>query len=747
MGTLVVCPVRRVKLFTKSNRSQVLASGEQAPNSAARKIKKVAPQGGPSLGLGRALPEKQYTNTALGRIQSFDEGGPVEQDENARVHEGEYVLPADDPRNPLNQDQLVAENKAPSAFGSVTPVTDKPRFQMKPSAQPSTSDFVPTTIEPRDTSKESATGIPRVPSDQAAGDDAFKVALQNHADLVQRNNVKNEAAKKGDLVTLGSAIIADRHVPTSTFDWAGEITPREVPSGAVQPREFHQNTAGGPLVSGAPTDDKGTQRDFAKMEFKARSQQYDKAIQDAYDRGDERTAHEQELAKRKFQDQNPWGSAGNHPGILGKVAHGLATAGNIAGDVFAPATMALIPGTDLNRRVKEGGLGSAINRDVESELHQAEAHKALGEDWEKSEPIYDTNPASDTYGQAIGQSFYNKANPSQTRDVMFGQTAATATPQGKAAGTAGNAPTPSYGKPQALSTPLAAQQIDQTNQQAADLYRQLNPDAKEVPNEWQLPKNSTEKQLENFSKMLDKQIDTQNKRAQQAQNEQDKKDSLALRKQLLEMQRQANQLATEQKNAKPAIGIDANGQRVGGSFGDLMKTAGVKNIELDAKSADDVTYRNMAKMVTDTRDYLRTLPKATDDDLTALNRIAADFSLHAFGTSVGGDYFNKMFNSEIYKDWEKRADKGDTSAKAAIQLANIYKMLSEDSIAYLTSVQQVKGMRGTGLIDKIEQAYITPSKNRNGNLDAADRFLTTLHAAEHGLTLQPTDTPIDWSLK
>lgn len=60
-----------------------------------------------------------------------------------------------------------------------------------------------------------------------------------------------------------------------------------------------------------------------------------------------------EKARALDQKQNPWGSAENHPGRLGKIAHVAARIGNIAGDIFAPETMALIPGTDLNKQWSE----------------------------------------------------------------------------------------------------------------------------------------------------------------------------------------------------------------------------------------------------------------------------------------------------------------------------------------------------------------------------------------------------------
>src|SRR6185312_16044344 len=55
-----------------------------------------------------------------------------------------------------------------------------------------------------------------------------------------------------------------------------------------------------------------------------------------------------------YDKEHPWGSAiSEHPGVLGKIFHGIAKAGNIAGDILAPGTMALIPGTDLNKTLQE----------------------------------------------------------------------------------------------------------------------------------------------------------------------------------------------------------------------------------------------------------------------------------------------------------------------------------------------------------------------------------------------------------
>ena len=70
-----------------------------------------------------------------------------------------------------------------------------------------------------------------------------------------------------------------------------------------------------------------------------------------------------QLQKVHWQQNNPWGTAENHPGNLGKVAHVFSNIGNIAGDIFAPDVMAHIPGTQMNREVKENELTHRLEQE------------------------------------------------------------------------------------------------------------------------------------------------------------------------------------------------------------------------------------------------------------------------------------------------------------------------------------------------------------------------------------------------
>lgn len=86
---------------------------------------------------------------------------------------------------------------------------------------------------------------------------------------------------------------------------------------------------------------------------------------------------ENKIARQADEKQNPWGTAENHPGLIGKLGHIAAKVGNIAGNVVAPETMANLPGTEANKAAQMATnvseLGKAQNRESESKLRGAQA--------------------------------------------------------------------------------------------------------------------------------------------------------------------------------------------------------------------------------------------------------------------------------------------------------------------------------------------------------------------------------------
>ena len=92
-----------------------------------------------------------------------------------------------------------------------------------------------------------------------------------------------------------------------------------------------------------------------------------------------------QLDRLRDEASHPWGTPENHPGFWGKVGHVLSRIGNVAGDIVAPGTMALIPGTDINRLERESALEERIGQEKgeeratakeksEEELRHAEAY-------------------------------------------------------------------------------------------------------------------------------------------------------------------------------------------------------------------------------------------------------------------------------------------------------------------------------------------------------------------------------------
>lgn len=74
-----------------------------------------------------------------------------------------------------------------------------------------------------------------------------------------------------------------------------------------------------------------------------------------------------ELERLEEQKAHPWGTAENHPGLLGKIGHVAGKIGNIALDVAAPSLALNIPGTDLNRLGQESELKKELAKRTAAE--------------------------------------------------------------------------------------------------------------------------------------------------------------------------------------------------------------------------------------------------------------------------------------------------------------------------------------------------------------------------------------------
>lgn len=84
--------------------------------------------------------------------------------------------------------------------------------------------------------------------------------------------------------------------------------------------------------------------------------------------------------KARYESEHPWGSPESaHPGVLGKIAHGLSTAGQIAGQTVAPQIMDEIPGTKANLNKQIETSENEIANTAKQHLQGAQAEQAEAE--------------------------------------------------------------------------------------------------------------------------------------------------------------------------------------------------------------------------------------------------------------------------------------------------------------------------------------------------------------------------------
>lgn len=116
---------------------------------------------------------------------------------------------------------------------------------------------------------------------------------------------------------------------------------------------------------------------------------------------------QQKLQKVDWAQKNPWGTANNHPGTLGKIAHVLSVAGNIAGDIVAPNVMANIPGTQLGMATQASGLTKRLNDETE-EQSQNQGRDATTQATQLANAA-EPQKLADTHGQSVAQTALTNA--------------------------------------------------------------------------------------------------------------------------------------------------------------------------------------------------------------------------------------------------------------------------------------------------------------------------------------------------
>jgi hypothetical protein len=129
----------------------------------------------------------------------------------------------------------------------------------------------------------------------------------------------------------------------------------------------------------------------------------------------------------EFEKAHPWGAPiSKHPGTFGTILHGIAKAGNIAGEVLAPGTLENIPGTDLNRERNEREDLAGIQKAEQEQNQETEANasetraNAEKENADTAASVKTEKPEdiNQQYADAVGDAVKRGVNPLEDPTVQ-----------------------------------------------------------------------------------------------------------------------------------------------------------------------------------------------------------------------------------------------------------------------------------------------------------------------------------------
>jgi hypothetical protein len=285
-----------------------------------------------------------------------------------------------------------------------------PRIVLPAPAEPVASDSTETAVQPREMSPEEKA----VDTDKKAAFGAGRDGLAKLGTaLIHEKLIKDAPAQDAETPAPGFPKI--KSAASSVVDPATlALIPGTPENRASMPRYGGpgKSVAQGDLI---PTDQLGSdEKKYASQQapaqYKAKLADYDSRIQAALD---EATPEGQEkadrltAAKQAFQKANPWGSAANHPGVLGKIGHIAEMVAQRAPGI-API-VSTIPGSEVYRGVESAGTRERLKEDTQ--LAAKEAPKQPR--YEMKETV-DNRQGSPTFGQTVWAGV-NENNPADVR--------------------------------------------------------------------------------------------------------------------------------------------------------------------------------------------------------------------------------------------------------------------------------------------------------------------------------------------
>ena len=389
----------------------------------------------------------------------YDDGGEVDvndgKHQTAILKDGERVL------TPEENEQYKREHGAPAGFSgrvlanpdNVQPSDSEgtPKEQGYPGAKMNI-DNAPMKTPEGDTSNPPAADVSPAqgrevsaqtkakPYSQVLADKAEEKAKADAAEKVQSPGAQTDnppAPAEGAPLQANGMPVEEKAKPTLgqslAQDWLKKIGASQAPTTTQESTEtqVQPNAQQGlkPLVAPAVQEQPAEQRQGSglkpivaqppqaplKVQLDTLKQQHTAALAERTPEGQEK-ADRIEAQIQDLQKTNPWGSAQNHPGVLGKLGHIASKVGNIAGDIVSPGAMEITPGTDLHNAVNRGATQSAIAKDTAlATQRDTEANKAdKGSDqWKLNSNVVGPN----------GRAVLENSKTGETKEAPEGYTA------------------------------------------------------------------------------------------------------------------------------------------------------------------------------------------------------------------------------------------------------------------------------------------------------------------------------------
>lgn len=221
-----------------------------------------------------------------------------------------------------------------------------------------------------DPATHSVAGIPSMKSAQPS------IPARGAMSPVQQSNMDFDMARSGRMATQPT-------IPKAAAPGAAPTAP-EIPSasapsvgGSIPARPTPQQSITAGMAENGTTAKQEGKNEWQQMRPQSPEELGIKPLTPEY--------FQQQRAQADYDKAHPLGGdISAKPGFWGKLEHGLAKAGNIAGDIVAPGTMALIPGTDLNKQEERGAQMRGFNTATEAQEREAQTGNIEAETAERS---------------------------------------------------------------------------------------------------------------------------------------------------------------------------------------------------------------------------------------------------------------------------------------------------------------------------------------------------------------------------